>query len=184
MSNQYLDEAPQQLDFVKFARVEQPSKIFFYQRKDEDGDTITDSPIFACKEQEAGMFGKFHKLVGVGDGRAYYESLKTAKVKEICGTCGGAKFIEQMVEEEGKMVKKQHPCDTCKGFGTVEKTLRSGMVIPVAEAKRVLQEAFDAELEAARGKKDRPVYRNVSFDDTIMRHKNGKNIMDSFNPPD
>jgi len=184
MSNPNLDAAPQELNFVKFSRVEQPKKIFFYQKKDDEGDVIIDSEIFACHEQEAGMFGKFHKLIGVGDGKTYYESLKNARVKETCQTCGGKKTVEQAILKDGKTEMQVIPCETCNGLGIFDRLLRPGMVIPVEEGKRVLREAFEAELTVARGKKAKPVYQNVSFDDTVLRHKNAKNIMESFNPPD
>lgn len=181
--NSNLGDVPQQdVEYVKFVRAETPRKVFFYQRKDTEGDIIADSPIFACYEQEAGMYGKFHKMVGVGTGEAFYAYLKNAKVTEICPGCGGAKVVEQAVTKNGKTVFEKIPCAKCNGMGTHEKLLRANMIISVAESKRILQAAWDAEWEIAKGKKDKPVYQNVSFDDTIKQHKNAKSIMDSFNP--
>lgn len=139
--NENLSEPPVEIEYVKFQNLEKPRKTFFYQRKDADGDVFEDAPIFACYEQEAGLYGKFHKMIGVSDGTAYYNSLKTSGVKP-------------------------------------------GQVITVQKAREILKTAFDAELKAARGHKERPVYKNIIFDDSIMRHKNGRSIMESFNPPE
>lgn len=183
--NPHLAEPGKELEYVKFSRIEQPSKVFFYKKKDGEGDIIEDSEIFACKEQEAGMFGKFHKLIGVGDGKTYYATLKNAKVTEVCYKCMGSKTVEQAISNpvDGKTIMERKPCEACNGLGNTQKTLRAGMVIPVSEARRVLQEAFDAELEGARGKKEKPVYQHVSIDDTILRHKNSAKIIDGLNFP-
>lgn len=171
-------------DYVKFNKIDPPRKTFFYQQKDEEGDVLANSEIFACYEQEAGMFGKFHKLIGVGDGMHYYETVKNAKVHEICPACGGAKTQEQAKQDsDGQTIMVKIPCTQCDGLGSWEKTLRAGMTIHVSEARRILQEAFDAELNFSRGNKSKPQYQHVSFDSTIGSHRNAKNIIDGLNLP-
>lgn len=187
MSNQYLEEPGKDLEYVKFTRIETPRTIFFYKRKDAEGDEIEDSDVFACYEQEAGRFGKFHKLVGVGDGKAYYNYLKNASIEELCSQCGGVKTVEQAKLIDGKTQMITIPCPKCDGIGKFQRKLRPGLVVPVAESRRILQEAFNAEFEAAKKDKEylrqvKPRYENRSFDSTILQHKNAKNIMDTFNP--
>lgn len=213
--NPNLDAEPLELEWVKFARIERPRPVYFYKQKDTDGDVIEDSPLMACREQEAGMFGQFHKLVGVGDGVAYYESLKTAKVRVLCKGCGGAKIVDQAqnvnqvcsacagkkeVEINGNKIPCQQckgsgnvmvvqmikiACDACNGLGTFETTLKPKMVIPIEDARRILQEANDAEWEVAEKdpiklKKMKPRYENRSFDSTVLMHDNSQEIMNSF----
>lgn len=110
---------------VKFELLEKPQRVFFYQRRDADGDILEDSPIFACNEQEAAMTGRFSKQIGSSDGRAYYETLLR---------CG---------------VKKGH-------------------LIPLSRAKSILQAAFDAELEVARGHKVRPQLKTHTLNGVLM----------------
>jgi hypothetical protein len=135
-------ETPDESRLVSMVNIEKARRVFFYQKKDEDGDVMAGTPIIACYEQEAGMYGKFHKLIAVGDGQAYRKSLLECGVK-------------------------------------------TGQTITAGEAKKILQAAFDAELAAAKanGKKVRPQYQAVHFDDTILRHRNARNIMDNFSPP-
>lgn len=184
--NPNLSEPGQELEYVKFTRVEKPRRVFFYKAKDIEGDIIEDSPLMACYEQEAGMFGQLHKLVGVGDGMAYYNHMKTAKIAEVCMVCGGAKVVEQAQTsqepgKEGQSVMVKIPCAKCNGMGTMVRILRPGMVISVSDSKRILQEAFDAEWEASdKTKKIKPKYENRSFDDTILGHENSSEIMNSF----
>lgn len=73
---------PKDLEFVKLNQLERPQRTFFYQRRDGDGDVVEDSEIFACHEQEAGLFGKFHKLIGVGDGTTYFNYVKSHMPKK------------------------------------------------------------------------------------------------------
>jgi hypothetical protein len=41
--------------------------------------------------------------------------------KEVCGLCGGAGKITEIVEHRGSWVYKPRRCDECKGFGQVDK---------------------------------------------------------------
>lgn len=179
--NPNLSEPGQELEYVKFTRIEKPRRIFFYKLKDTDGDVIEDSPLIACYEQEAGMFGQFHKLLGVGDGMAYYNHMKNAKVMELCSLCGGAKMVEQAVNTDAGVKMVKSACTKCNGLGTAQRTLRPGMVISVTDSKRILQEAFDAEWEASdKSKKIRPKYENRAFDSTVLLHENSEEITKSF----
>lgn len=135
VSNEYDDP------LVKFEIIERPRPVFFYQRRDADGDVMEDSPIFACYEQEAAMVAKFNKQIGSSDGTTYYNYLKNSGLKK-------------------------------------------GQLVPRSQAAKILQAAFDAELAVARGKKKRAHYSNVSFDESITRHRNARSIIDGFNPPE
>lgn len=132
----------EELQHVKMQNIESARTVFFYQRKDADGDVIAESEVFACYEQEAGLYGKHHKLIAVGDGQAYRKTL-------------------------------------------IDSGIKPGQVITAAAGRDLLHLAFANELAAAKlsGNRRRPNYQNVHFDDTILRHKNGKQIMDGFVPP-
>jgi len=146
MPNDQLDlaDAPEELQFGKLNHIEPATKIFFYQHKDADGDIVEGSDIFACKEQEAGMYGRFHKLIGVGEGKLYRQTI----------------------------------LDECKKRGITKNKL-----VPINIIKEILQMAFDAELNAARGKKSRPKYQNVKWDPSVEMHPNAEEIKRSFVPP-
>lgn len=62
--------------------------------------------------------------------------------------------------------------------------VRVGQVIRFEQAQKILQDAHDAELKSAEGNIDEPDPQNIHFDDSIRRHANGRNIMQSFNPSD
>lgn len=127
---------PQELEMVKFQGPEKAVRVWFYQRKDTNGDVFEDAPIIACHEQEAAMFGKFHKLIGIGDGVIYFNHIRDSGLKK--GT-----FVDKAV------------------------------------AQRVLQEAFDKELEAARGKRGlSPKYTAVHFDNSFPEEQRP-----GFTPP-
>lgn len=136
-------EAAPPISHLIFQRIEKPTKIFFYERIKDNmfgpemkdvfiGDSPQD-PVFACKEQEAAMLhmpqnaGKFRQI-GVGDGRAYYQSL---------ANCG----------------------------------VQPGQRIPVEQGRKILQDAFKAELEVARGHHEMPQYEYVHTPDgTVPDH--------------
>lgn len=60
--------------------------------------------------------------------------------------------------------------------------VRIGQVIPVKKAQDILNSAWAAELEAAKGHFDEPDPQNIHFDDTVRRHRNAKSIIQGFNP--
>jgi hypothetical protein len=60
--------------------------------------------------------------------------------------------------------------------------VKIGQVIPVKRAQEILNAAYEAELESARGNFDDPDPQNVHFDDTVRRHRNAKSIIQGFNP--
>lgn len=165
MTNPALDaDNGSELEFVRLQVVEPAKKTFFYQKKNGDGDVDPDSAVFACTEQEAGLFGRHHKLIGSSDGTAYQKSIRGAKVTVPCSTCKGRKTIEKLTDTDQGVKARNIVCTACEGEGTEQQQVRPGMLIPINEARRILQEAFDAELAAARGNLERPRYQNVHFD--------------------
>ena len=111
--NSEVTGAVEDLQLVKLQQIERPKKTFFYEK--EDGE------VFACNEQEAALFGRNYRLIGVSDGTAYNDFIKNSGIKK-------------------------------------------NQVIPIQQAREILQGAFEAELAQARGKKERPQLQNVHFD--------------------
>lgn len=60
--------------------------------------------------------------------------------------------------------------------------VKVGQVIPVKRAQDILNNAWAAELESAKGHFDDPDPQNIHFDDTVRRHRNAKSIIQGFNP--
>lgn len=106
-----------------------PQRMFFYKRLDTD-------QIVCFTEAEAAMQEKgSHRFllrqVGVSDGSAYWQSIRSCGVK-------------------------------------------NGQRIPLAQAQKILADAFAAELESARGKYSKPLPQNVHFDSSFpLDQRNG-----------
>lgn len=71
--NELPNEEPRELEFVKLNQLEPARKTFFYEKPDGE--------VFACYEHEAALFGKFHKLLGVSDGKTYRDYVRNSGVK-------------------------------------------------------------------------------------------------------
>lgn len=70
------EEAPP-VEYVRIYKAfDRPQMTYFYRQKDSDGEAIEGGQVFACNEQEAGQFGKFHKFIGSSDGTTYVNTLR------------------------------------------------------------------------------------------------------------
>lgn len=105
------------------------SKIFFYKRK-------KDGFIFSVGEKEASEFGRFHELIGVSDGSLYEEMTREAAEKFLGLQKELVRYQENKTEPPSEFWEKYY------------------------EVKRLFEEksreAFQAELEKAKGKFIKP----------------------------
>lgn len=114
------------MEMVAVHQLEPAKKTFFYEKPSGE--------IFACGEQEAALFGKNYRQIGVSDGATFRTYMRKAGFK--------------------------------------------GDVLEREKAQLLLKEAFDAELEVARGHFERPKLNNVHFDESYPEEQRA-----SFVPP-
>lgn len=149
--NQELDqtEAPAPIEYATFKRVEKPKKTFFY-RKRRQSEQFSDNPDKDIDE--------FMEVSQDGSGIfACYEEeaarLDPHKFEQI-GVSDGKTYVRYIIKG-GYKVGRQYP---------------------VEEVRRVLREAWRAELEAARGNFERPVAHNFHF---MGAHKDATNVAEA-----
>lgn len=109
----------------------------------------------------------------------FYKRLTDEKI--LCFTEGEADF---MMKSSHRVILRQLGVSDGSAYSKYIKEcgMRSGQRIPRKKAQEILDGAFNAELEAAKGHYREPDPQNIHFDDTVKRHKNARSIIQGFNP--
>lgn len=99
----------------------------------------------------------------------------------LCYTEAEADF---MLKSTHKVILRQIGVSDGSAYSKFIRTcgIKPGEQVLRKRAQEVLDGAYKAELEAARGHYVDPDPQNVHFDDTVRRHRNARGIIEGFNP--